>query len=237
MLLVASYLKLNSPLNNNIGTSINIIAEKIGYKPDNHKNKINDKIKETLTLLIDQKDIFIESRLFWSNKTKWIQKDILLSDLVATECIVIHINEDSKLFYTDDQYVVLTETEFLTIVQSATKTRIDREEILNVYLNIKKFMNFDKNSASLCYPSHTTLCRDCNISSTGAMNNIINCLIDMGLLYKYNSGRFKDNNDNVRYANNFYALEDGVLKPDICDEIIRNYYSSQGIIIKEFIKQ
>ena len=170
MLLVSSYLKLNSPLNGNVGTSINIIAEKIGYKPDNHKNKINDKIKETLTLLIDQKDIFIESRLFWSNKTKWIQKDILLSDLKATECIVVHINEDSKLFYTDDQYVVLTETEFLTIVQSATKTRIDREEILNVYLNIKKFMNFDKNSVPLCYPSHTILCRDCSISSTGALS-------------------------------------------------------------------
>jgi hypothetical protein len=235
LLLVASYLKLNSPLNGNVGVSINLLAEKIGYKPDSHENKINDKIKTSFKSLISSNDIFIDSRLSWSKKTKWQQRDVAVDDLTAAECILIHINEDSKLFYPDDQYVVLTEAEFITIVQSCVKT--DREDILNTYLNIKKFMNFDKDSKQLCYPSHTTLCKDCNISSTGAMNNIIKDLIGMGLLYTYNSGRYTDKNGNIKFSNNFYALDGKTLNAEICDDLIKGYYStSQGVLIDNFIK-
>jgi hypothetical protein len=235
LLLVAAYLKLNSPLNGNVGISINVLAEKIGYKPDTHDGKINDKIKKSLTNLIDSKDIFIENRLSWSQNDKWKQSEIIVDDLKATDCAIIHINEDSKLFYPDGQYVVLTETEFITIVQSNFTT--DREDILNTYLNIKKFMNFEKERKQLCYPSHTTLCKDCNISSTGAINNIIGDLISMGLLYTYNSGKYKDNKGNVRYANNFYALDGITLNAEVCDDIIRDYYSSsRGILINEFIR-
>lgn len=233
-LLIASYLKLNSPINGNVGVSINLLAEKIGYKPDTHENKINDKIKSTLKSMISSKDILIESRLSWSKKTKWTQKDIALDDLKATDCFIVHIQEDSLLFCPIDQYVVLTENEFTTITQSPIRT--EREDILNVYLNIKKFMNFDKDGKPLCYPSHTTLCKDCNISSTGAMNNIINDLISMGLLYTYNAGRYKDQNGNLKYTNNFYALDKETLKPEVCNDIIKNYYSPMGISIKEFIQ-
>lgn len=235
-LLVAAYLKLNSPLSGNIGISINILAEKIGYKPDTHENKVNTKIKNSLETLIKNKDIYIEDRLSWSQKEKWKQTEIKIKDLKATDCAIIHINENSTLFYPDSQFVVLNETEFITITQSSVTT--DREDILNTYLNIKKFMNFEKDSKPICYPSHTTLCRDCNISSTGAMNNIINDLKTIGLLYTYNSGKYIDNNGKVKFSNNFYALDNNTLNAEVCDEIIRNYYSSsQGIIINKFINE
>ena len=235
LLLVSSYLKLNSPLSGNIGLSINILVEKIGYKPDTHEGKINDKIKASLSSLVKTQDICIESRLSWRAKEKWKQVDTLINDLKATDCAIIHINEDSKLFYPEDQYVVLTDTEFTTITQSCVKT--DREDILNAYLNIKKFMSFDKDSKQLCYPSHTTLCKDCNISSTGAMNNIINDLIDIGMIYKYNSGKYRDKTGKVKYANNFYALDDKTLNAEVCDDIIKGYYSNQGILIDKFINE
>jgi hypothetical protein len=231
---VASYIRLNSPLNGNVGISINLLAEKIGYKPDAHEDKINDKLEVALKSLIISNDIYIESRLSWNKKLKWQQTDIEIDDLKANECFVIHINEDSTLFYPSDQYVLLTETEFITITQSSVKS--DREDLLNTYLNIKKFMNFDKDSKALCYPSHTTLCRDCNISSTGAMNNIIGDLTSIGLLYTYNSGKYIDNKGNVKFANNFYALDDKTLSAEVCDDLIKGYYSNQGIWINEFIK-
>jgi len=56
------------------------------------------------------------------------------------------------------------------------------------------------------------------------------------LLYTYNPGKFIDNKGKIKFANNFYALEKDVLKPEICNEIMKNYYLSQGIIISEFIK-
>jgi hypothetical protein len=59
----------------------------------------------------------------------------------------------------------------------------------------------------------------------------------MGLLYTYNSGKYIDNKGNVKYANNFYALDDKTLNAEVCDDIIKGYYStSQGILINEFIK-
>lgn len=208
-------------MNGIVGTSIKLLCETIGYIPNRSEGKINEKIIKSLKWLEERKHISIMTDI---NK------------LEINDCFLIKINNDNNIYNFDKDYVILTEKEFNIITTYVLKGRRNRENLLNVYLNIKKFMSFDKDNIPLCYPSHTTLCRDCNISSKGTINNIISCLVDMGLLYIYNSGRFEDSNGNIKYANNFYALEEGVLKPEMCDDIMKNYYLNQGVIIKKFIK-
>jgi hypothetical protein len=217
--LVMAYLRINGAINGNVGISINLIVEKIGYKPDIHKNKINSKVIGELLWLQQHNHIYIMANT---------------DNIKGNDCFIIQINKDCNIFEPEKDFVILTEAEFNIITQ--TETTCDKQDLLNVFLNIKKFMSFDKVSANLCYPSHTTLCNDCKISSTGAMNNIVKELIDIKVLYTYNSGRYIDNKENIRYANSFYSVEEKELNPHSCDEIIRNYYSSQGIIVERFIK-
>lgn len=233
LLLIMAYLKINSALNGSIGISINMLVQNIGYIPNTRKNRINDKVISSIKWLEDKKYILIETELEIDKESK-IRKCKEFDKLRSSDCFIIHINNESPFFNPQKNYVILNETEFVTLVQYPTV--LDRQDLLNVYLNIKKFINFSSDSDKLCYPSHTTLCRDCKISSTGSMNKLIDELVAMGLLYKYNAGKYEDTNGNTKFANNFYALEDNVLKPDVCDEIIKSYYLSQGITIESFIK-
>ena len=220
LLLVMAYLRIYCAKNGCVGTSINLICEKIGYKPNRNKGKINSQIIDALK--------WLKARNFISLATN-------LDEVVNNNCFFIEINNDPNIYDLNDNYVILTESEFDKITKSNNDKKRNKQDLLKVFLNIKKYMSFDKHNLSYCYPSHITLCRDCNISSTGVINNIIDELKHIGLLYTYNSGRYKDHKGNIKYTNNFYALEKDVLKPEMCDEIIKNYYLSLGVTISEFI--
>lgn len=222
LILVMAYLRIYAAINGSVNASINIIVNEIGCKPDYHKNKVNDKIINALDWLESNNHIFILGNI---HKNKFSHG----------ECFKIQINDKNNIFDVDTDFVILEEKEFNKLIES--KTKIDKHKLLNVFLNIKKYMSFDKERPTLCYPSHKTLCNDCKVSSTGAMNNIISELVAIGLLFTYNSGQYIDNKGNVKFANNFYALQDGVLKPELCDDIIKGYYSNQGITISKFIRE
>ena len=219
LLLTVAYLKIYSSISGYIGLSINKLVNRIGYKPNRHDGKINKIVYNTLLDLEKEGHIYILDKFDGKN---------------SNECFSIQINQDSDLFNTDADYVILTESEFNKIAES--KTKLDKQDLLNVYLNIKKFINMSKDLYQICYPSHKKLCNDCKISSTGSMNKIIQCLIDTGVLFKYNSGQYIDSKGIPKYVNSCYAIEDGVLDQEKCDEAMKIYYSSQGISIDKFIK-
>ena len=215
-----AYLKIYSSMSGYVGLSINTLVKRIGYKPDRHDGKINSIVTKTLIDLEKMGQIFILDNFDKIN---------------SNECFIIQINDESELFYPESDYVILSENEFNTIVNTSEKC--DRQDLLNVFLNIKKYINMGKDFNKACYPSHKTLCRDCNISSTGTINKLTDVLVNIGLLYKYNSGKYIDSKGKVKFANSFYALEQDSLDQNACDELIKSYYSSQGIVIDNFIKQ
>lgn len=223
LFLIMSYLKIYSSMSGYIGLTIDTLVEKIGYKIDRHDGKINDIVRNTLTELEKQGDIYILEKLV---------------NIKNNNFFIIQINDVSDLFYPESDYVILNEKEFTTITAVTTDTveKCDKQELLNVYLNIKKFINMGKGSDKFCYPSHITLCRNCNISSTGTMNKLILALVSMGVLFTYNSGQYEDIKGSLKYANSFYAVDDKVLNPEKCDDIIKSYYNSQGITVERFIK-
>lgn len=249
--LIMAYLKINSSLSGKIGLSINTLVKGIGYKPNPRETKINSKIINGLQKLQESKDIIINEGINYKAKKdtsvtdeedikKWEEKrskSLDISKLSHNECFIIQINyhKEDNVFIPKGNYVILTEKEFTTITQ--TKTRRDTRTLLNVYLNIKKHINFDGVSSPLCYPAHRTLVRACNLSSIGTINNIVNELVSFGLLYTYNPGKYINKKGKYRNANSFYALEDGILKPEVCDNQMKDYYVMQGIEINNFIKE
>lgn len=218
-LLILSYLKLNSPINGNVGISIDMLCKKIGYIPNQRKNKINEKIIEILCILKKE------------NIINYKHEDITKKN----DCFIINVNNEHDIFNAEDNFVLLTYEEFKKITDSNLKSTT--QDLLNVFLNIKKFINLSSSTLNVCYPSHKTLSSDTNIVSTGSLNYIIDDLIKIKMLHTYNSGMFKDKNGKLKYSNNFYALDKNELKKKECDNIIKEYYNSMGLSIKGFIKE
>ena len=210
---VMAYLKFNAALNNNVGISIELLAKQFGYKPNHRKGKINEQITKSLEWLQARDCIYIMEDL---------------DNVKCNDAFIVNLNPDSEIMNPVEKFVSITENDFHRI------TTVDsyKQDLLSVYLNIKKYLD---NRSHICYPSHRALCYDCQISSTGTMNNIINSLKKIGLLYTYNPGKFTLNGK-TKYANNFYSFEDGILDPDKCDEMMRQYYMMQGIDVGEFVK-
>lgn len=250
--LIMAYLKINSSLSGKVGLTINGLVKGIGYKPNSRKgdNKgINHKVIEGLQKLQKDKDIIISKGINFNEKRdiadedsykswgKEKDKPLDITELKHDEYFIVQINYDknNSIFLPSGNYVVLTEGEFVTITQ--TKTNCDIGNLLNVFLNIKKHINFDGVSSPLCYPAHRTLLRCCNLSSIGTINRLINELVSFGLLYTYNPGKYINKKGRYRNANSFYALEDGILKPETCDNQMKDYYVIQGIEINNFIKE
>jgi hypothetical protein len=233
--LIMAYLKINSPLNGNVGVSLDLLCRKIGYIPNQRESKINQQIIDALKLLEKQDAIYIYAKFKDKKEAINIVQDEAdeIKFVKKNDCFIVQINNQSEIFNPDGSFVTLYDREFSAIIKSVAP--YSKQDLLNVYLNIKKFINFDGHSTPHCYPSHTTLSNDCGLSR-GAINNIIVELVKLEILYTYNSGEYKDTNGKIRYANNFYAITDEVLKPDICDEVIKRYYLDQGIIIEKFIK-
>lgn len=221
--LILAYLKINSALNGKVGVSINMLINSIGYKPNSRKGQINSKVRNALIKLKSEEHIIID-------------KNIDLATIRPSECFIVKLNYDNEnnIFTPKGSYVILTEKEFNAITQGGGSC--DRLNLLNVFLNIKSCIKFDGIELPICHPSHRALIVKCGLSSIGNINNIIKELTQLEILYTYNSGRYIDNNGNVRYVNSFYALEDNILIPESCDKQIREYYSMQGILIDRFIK-
>lgn len=221
--LIIACLKLNSSLNGKVGVSINMLINSIGYKPNSRKGQINSKVRNALIKLKSEEHIIVD-------------KNIDLATIRPSECFIVKLNYDNEnnVFTPKGSYVILTEREFDTITQGNSNS--DRLSLLNVFLNIKSCINFGGMQIPICYPSHRFLSMRCDLSSIGTINNLIKELNSLKILYTYNPGRYLDYNGKVKYANNFYALEDNVLIPEECDKKIKAYYSMQGILIDRFIK-
>lgn len=224
--LAMSYLKLNSAINGNVGVSIDLLVRKIGYIPNTRLGRVNSQVIKALEWLKENKCISID-------------EDLGTISSRPKDCFIVNtINRKENVFNPKGNFVILTEDEFNSITKAdKSKVRIEKQTLLNVFLNIKKFINLDPVTPNLCYPSHATLCRDCKITSTGSINNAIKALEDIGVLYTYNSGLYTDSNGNVKYANSFYAIEKNVLQPEVCDSLIKQYYLSQGLVVDRFVKE
>lgn len=230
-LLLCAYLKLYSPINGNIGIGINHLVKRFGYTPNYHKGKINSNIKHSIKNLKLHNDISICK---WNDKNEEEDMEICeIESISGTEFIMIHIKSDSALFYPSGKYVILKESEFNKIVSSTTK--LDKEDILNVFLNIKKYMSFRDDAKHFCFPSHRSLCSDCHITSTGLINGIIQHLESIGLIYVYNAGRYYDRNGTLKNTNNFYGLTSDDIIPEECNKMVKDYYSLQGVTINELL--
>lgn len=231
LLLVMAYLRFKASTDGEVTLTIDLLVRSLGYVPNTHRGKINEAIITQLKWLQFNNYIFIKGDI---DKVR------------SKECFVIKINNQNNIFdmrfeneqgkYQDKPFVILTQSEFNLMTQNNNETKTDKGILVRVYLNIKKKIFLNSVGAHLAYCSHNSLCRQCNISTTGTVNNAIKELVKMKLIYEHVTGSYIDQQGNVRNANNVYALEENEMNHKYCDEVMKEYIREEkGIDIDNFL--
>lgn len=180
-----------------VTTSINDLVIKAGYKPDSHKGRINSKIRESLQNLSNK--MMIECNFYD------------FSDVKSNQLIDVLITEDA-LFETQGYFTKLTFDDLDVILNNDTS--INKSFLLHGFLAIKQYISGNPNvvgAQTLAYPSIPTIREIMGVSSNDTVENVLDTLCNIGLLYMKNCGSYYKNGK-PRNCPNCYALEEKYLQ-------------------------
>lgn len=202
LLLIFPYLKMSESHWGTIGTSIEEIVKSIGYTPDNHTGRINDKILKCLKWLSDNGYISISLPLTRKISSKTFIKIIINNnDFFQTK------NKNGNL----SSFVILESEEYLKITNKDNK--VNKGVLLRVFLNIKKRMDFSSDSLQYCFPSNKCIMKDCFKTSSQIITNAIKELERIGLIYIHRESKCNtDELGKISKYTNIYALDSGTIE-------------------------
>lgn len=191
--------------------------------PDRKKGRINDKVKNTFQLMVDQE--FICYIGCFSNGGLSSVKDVDC-DMMFTVKVINNITKWNP----ESKFIKVLYSE-IDILRNHKVNPINK--ILNVYVNIKKYISGDENSPGammVSYPSKESLSKSCGYG-VSTIDSYVDTLCDIGMLFVKNYGSYKrirKGQEVVLNSNNIYALDrkylndDYVKKPFI--EYLKNNY-------------
>lgn len=116
----------------------------------------------------------------------------------------VDINEIIKLDYqlVNKGFTVISDDEFDKIFKY-NKQRIDKYNLFNTYLAIKKYAD---NDSRMSYPSIELLMSICNIGSNNTILKYIDILIEMGMIDCIRGEFYINKRSEVRKNNNMYKI-------------------------------
>lgn len=113
--------------------------------------------------------------------------------------------------------------------------KTDKGIMLRVFLNIKKHINMDTVDPCVCFAPHKTLCDNCDISTTGTINNAIQDLLKLGILFVHETGSYLDNNKKPVNMVNYYAVDKKQLDEQYCINCAKQWLKdNRGIDVDHF---
>lgn len=196
LILVFDYLYTNTNREGITIFSINDIVTTYGFKIDNHKGRINSKIKEIIFKLSLLDYIIIDFDIFNINNNELLKCKI----------------NDNVIKY-DSNFTMLLRNE-LNIILSCND--LDKLILLKLfcYLKIRMYKRIENKDiqliggkAEVCYPSYEVICEEIGISEA-ITNKYINKLKELKLIVFDNAGVYyhPNNKENKRESANTYAL-------------------------------
>lgn len=194
VILVLDYLYRKVNRDGDIALSINDIVETLGFEPNYHKDKINDKIMDILRKLQEQDVI------------AGVPEKINAKDFLKLSI--------EKMFYKngagEDSFYVTLNTEERDKVLNYNETKLDTSKLLLYYLYIKSKIHFKSKEndwkVETCWFSLEQVTEDIASSKTTLMKyNTI--LMELGLIRFESAGCYRNREGNIRKAHNIYTLD------------------------------
>ena len=202
--------------------SIDDMVAECGYSISSRSSKVHVTFRNILQNLLEN---------------KYIATDVDLLSIKRNSYFKISLSENKNIFFSQKQYVLFTIKEFETIVNSSS--RCNTSLLVGVYLSIKKniFMDNDlTNSLQIAFPSKYNICKELGISSLTSIENAINELANLELLFIRSNLYIVDYKDNTQYiaARNIYALDKKYLfGRDCIKELESRCYDGNHVFTKD----
>lgn len=187
------------------------------FVPNRNKGRINEKVYNTLQLMIDKE--FIRFVGCFSNGGLALLNDVDCNMLFTVQLMNIDEKWNPQNRFTKVMY---SEIDFM---RSNNIKPMDK--ILFFYVNIKKRISSDveANSANLfAFPSEETLARECGCGIS-TIKNYTRILCAIGMLFVKNYGSYlkmKRGKEIIKNSNNVYALKEKDID-DNAKETLREY--------------
>lgn len=165
------YLRKHLQTFGQISLTLKQLLDECGYSTKSHNNSIYSDFREIIkTELINKEYISCNIDIFTVN---------------PTEMFSLQLSEKKSLFYTGDNFVQFSVSEYEQITNSDNK--INKSILTGVYLFIKQYiMEYSGDSISpprISYPSKQQIRKGIGIASFTTIENAISILIDMKMIY------------------------------------------------------
>ena len=225
-LIVYVYLHRFKSIEGYVNLTIKDLLLYYNFKPNAHKNKINDKIYTILQQMIDMQ--FISFVGCCSNS------DIVsISEIKCDKQFTVQIINFDDKWDTDKDFVKI---EYQEIDKLRKNINGNLDKVLILYLNIKKRISAtdDISAIKISYPSEDTLSRECDFSNR-SIKTYVKLLCDCQMLYMRNFGAYKamkKGKEVITNSNNVYALEEKYL--DNAKEEFKQYLITNAGFIAGF---
>ncbi|APH23452.1 TPA: hypothetical protein ACXDAY_002939 [Clostridium botulinum] len=202
VLLVLDYLYTNTNRKGITMFTLEDIVISCGFKPDAHKNKINDKFKNILVTLQKQNIIVTDTDL---NKIK-------AKEFIKCKIDIFEKDDNDN----DIKFIQLFDSEKDKIL-NYDKEKIDNLKMLYYYCHLKARMfkrakgddiNVSGGRAEVCYPTYKSIQFDLKLTDE-VISKYNNILVELNLIRIGNAGLFyylTDKNKVVRESPNIYTL-------------------------------
>lgn len=168
--LIIMYLRKHLQTFGQISLTLNNLLEESGYSTKSHNKSIYLDFKEIIkTEIINKGYATCNVDIFTVN---------------PTEMFTLQLSEKKSLFHTNDNFVQFSIEEYEQIVNSSSKT--NKSVLVGVYLFIKQYiMDYPDGMPILkvSYPSKQQIKKGIGISSTTTIENAIDTLLSIKMLY------------------------------------------------------
>ena len=203
------YMKQN-PRDNEVTININKLVKLIGRKPNNHKGKINDRVKASLKRLENEYRL-----IYYSIDGNYI------------EAYLINTRNEANFYnmynYKFNLILNLDKDE----LYSNRYKNIDNALFLYSYL-ISRMSYYDDysngNNLLVCYPTTEEIKRDCRLNDK-QITDLLNQFESDGLIYTINLGTIK-RGDETKVSSNYYVTNLEDLEPSYDKGL--GYYKTQN---------
>lgn len=198
MYLLRSYIRFHCTVSGQVCTTLNAITLGCGSSIKGNSKVANEKFRDGL---------------LWLQQNKYISCNKDLVTIKNSEYFEIQILDDC-IFYCDKNFVLLTMSEYETIINSNTTSK--KSILLATYLCIKKniYHNDSIPMSNLAIHSHDTIKRVLGVSSNSTVRMALSELRELGLVYWEDTQYYYKNkkDDEYKFAKSVYALNKSDLK-------------------------
>lgn len=168
--LIIMYIRKHLEIFGEVTLTLNKLLNECGYSTKSHNDSIYSDFKQIIKAEIIDKGYGL------------INEDIL--KVKPTSAFTIKLSNENNLFFTNDNFVQISISEFEKITGSNIG-KVNKSILFGVYLFIKQFIYTDETDMlpKISFPSKQQIKKGIGISSITTIENAISILADLKLIY------------------------------------------------------